>query len=384
MREQHFDFDTPIDRRNTASMKWEKYGNPDVIPMWVADMDFACAPAILKALHRRVDHGIFGYTQPPQDLVHETVAYLEREYSWQIDPDWIVWLPGLVVGLNVVARAFGEPGDDVITATPIYPPFLTAPVNGARNVVRVPMLHEGGRWTWDIERLDSSITSRSRLLLLCNPHNPVGRVFERQELLEIAAVCQRHDLALVSDEIHAGLILDRDKRHVPIASLDHEVAQRTVTLMSASKTFNLPSLGCAYAIASSPVLRDRLKKVMAGIVHHVGLMGYIATLAAYRDGKFWQLALLDYLRGNRDRVEQAVGANSLLKITHAEATYLSWIDACALPISDVAKFLEDAGVGVYDGALFGAPGFVRLNFACPRSVLDRALDRMMGAIDRLN
>ncbi|MEQ1880561.1 MAG: PatB family C-S lyase, partial [Burkholderiales bacterium] len=358
MTERHFDFDTPIDRRDTTSMKWEKYSKPDVIPMWVADMDFACAPAIVEALHRRVDHGIFGYTQPPQELVRETVANLEREYGWQIDPDWIVWLPGLVVGLNVVARAFGEPGDDVITATPIYPPFLSAPVNGARNVVRVPMLHEGSRWTWDMEALERSITPRSRLLLLCNPHNPVGRVFDRRELTAIAEVCRRHDLVLVSDEIHAGLILDRDKRHVPIASMDHDIAQRTVTLMSASKTFNLPSLGCAYAIAANPALRDRLKKVMAGIVHHIGLMGYIATLAAYRDGKSWQLALLDYLRGNRDRVEQAVGAISSLKITHAEATYLSWIDARALAIPDVTTILERAGVGVYDGALFDAPGFI--------------------------
>jgi cysteine-S-conjugate beta-lyase len=383
MTEQRFDFDTPINRRGTASMKWEKYGNPDVIPMWVADMDFACAPTIVEALHRRVSHGIFGYTQPPQELLHETTAYLEREYGWKVDTDWIIWLPGLVVGLNVVVRAFGEPGDDVITATPIYPPFLSAPVNGARNVVRVPMRHEGGRWTWDLERLDSSITPRSRLLLLCNPHNPVGRVFERRELLDIAEVCKRHDLVLVSDEIHAGLILDRDKQHISIASLDHDIAQRTVTLMSASKTFNLPSLGCAYAIAANPALRDRLKKVMAGIVHHVGLMGYVATLAAYRDGKSWQLALLDYLRGNRDRVEQTVGAISSLKITHAEATYLSWIDARELGIPDVTAFLEKAGIGAYDGALFGAPGFIRLNFACPRSVLDRALERLSEALGRL-
>ena len=241
----------------------------------------------------------------------------------------------------------------------------------------------GSHWTWDIEALERSITPRSRLLLLCNPHNPVGRVFRRQELTAIAEVCLRHDLVLCSDEIHAGLILDEDKRHVPIASLDHDIAQRTVTLMSASKTFNLPSLGCAYAIAANPALRDRLKKVMAGIVHHVGLMGYIATLAAYRDGKSWQLALLDYLRGNRDRVEQAVGAISSLKITHAEATYLSWIDARALAIPDVTKILERAGVGVYDGALFDAPGFIRVNFACPRSVLDLALERMMGALGRL-
>ncbi len=375
-----FDFDTPIDRRGTASIKWDKYKGRDVIPLWVADMDFACAPAVVEALHRRVDHPIYGYSDPPAELAGTIVAHLEREYGWKIEPDWIVWLPGLVVGLNVVCRAFGEPGDDVLTATPVYPPFLSAPVNSARNAVRVPMSEENGVWRWDIAALERAITPKSRLLLLCNPHNPVGRVFSRDDLRAIADVCERHDLTLCSDEIHCGLILDPDKPHVPVATLSESIARRTVTLMSASKTFNLPALGCAYAIASNPEMRARIRKAMAGIVHHVGMLGYIATLAAYRDGKEWQLALLDYLRGNRDLVEREIGRIPALRICHAEATYLSWIDARALPINNATEFLEEAGVGLYDGALFGAPGFLRLNFACPRSLLEQALERISRAL----
>lgn len=375
-----FDFDTPIGRRGTASAKWDKYGAGDVIPMWVADMDFACAPPIVEALHRRVDHGIFGYSNPPAGLVDATLAHLEQEYGWKVEPGWIVWLPGLVVGLNVVSRAFGGKGDDVVTATPVYPPFLSAPVNGERNVVRVPMTETPGAWQWDLRALEAAVTPGSRLLLLCNPHNPVGRVFTGPELRGIADACGRHDLVLCSDEIHAGLVLDRDKRHVPIASLDRAIADRTVTLQSASKTFNIPALGCAYAIASNPQVREKLRRAMAGIVHHVGLMGYVATEAAYRYGKPWQLALLDYLRANRDLVEQAVAAMPGLRIRHAEATYLSWIDARGLGPKDPVRLFQDAGVGLYDGTLFGSPGFVRLNFACPRSLLEQALERMARAL----
>jgi cysteine-S-conjugate beta-lyase len=375
-----FDFDTPIDRRGTGSIKWDKYKGRDVIPLWVADMDFACAPAVVQALHRRVDHPIYGYSDPPAELAGTVVGYLEREYRWKIEPDWIVWLPGLVVGLNVVCRAFGEPGDDILTATPVYPPFLSAPVNSARNAVRVPMAEKNGVWGWDIAALERIITPRSRLLLLCNPHNPVGRVFMRDELREIADVCERHDLTLCSDEIHCDLILDADKPHVPVASLGENIARRTVTLMSASKTFNMPALGCAYAIVSNPEVRARIRKAMAGIVHHVGLMGYMAMLAAYREGKEWQLALLDYLRGNRDLVERQIGGIPALRVWHAEATYLSWIDAGALPVNNAAEFFEEAGVGCYDGALFGAPGFLRLNFACPRPLLAQALERISRAL----
>ena len=376
-----FDFDTPIDRHGTASVKWNKYGNRDIIPMWVADMDFACAPAVVEALRRRVDHPIYGYSEPPSGLADATISHLENEYGWKIQPEWIVWLPGLVVGLNVVCRAFGREGADVLTAVPIYPPFLSAPANAARHAVRVQMVEANGAWHWDMAALERAITPSSRLLLLCNPHNPVGRVFSRDELREIADACVRHNLILCSDEIHNGLVLDTGKRHIPIASLSEEIAQRTVTLMSASKTFNLPALGCAYAIASNPDVRAKLKKTMAGIVHHVGLMGYIATEAAYRNGKDWQLALLDYLRGNRDLVEREIAKVPGLRIWHAEATYLSWIDARELRTDDPLQFFSDAGVGQYDGALFGAPGFLRLNFACPRPLLERALERMARAVD---
>ena len=376
-----FDFDTPIDRHGTASVKWNKYGSRDIIPMWVADMDFACAPAVVEALRRRVDHPIYGYSEPPPGLVDATISHLENEYGWKIQPEWIVWLPGLVVGLNVVCRAFGREGADVLTAVPIYPPFLSAPANAARHAVRVQMVEANGAWHWDMAALERAITPSSRLLLLCNPHNPVGRVFSRDELREIADACARHNLILCSDEIHNGLVLDPDKRHIPVASLSEEIAQRTVTLMSASKTFNLPALGCAYAIASNPDVRAKLKKAMAGIVHHVGLMGYIATEAAYRNGKDWQLALLDHLRGNRDLVEREIAKMQGLRIWHAEATYLSWIDARELRTDDPLQFFSDAGVGLYDGALFGAPGFLRLNFACPRPLLERALERMAREVD---
>ena len=378
-----FDFDTPVERRGTASVKWNKYGSRDIIPMWVADMDFACAPAVVEALRERVNHPIYGYSEPPSGLVDAIVAHLKSDYGWKIEPDWIVWLPGLVVGLNVVCRAFGREGADVLTAVPIYPPFLSAPANAARNAVRVQMIESDGVWRWDMDALERAITPSSRVLLLCNPHNPVGRVFSRNELQEIADVCVRHDLVLCSDEIHSGLILDADRRHVPIATLNEEIARRTVTLMSASKTFNLPALGCAYAIASNPDLRVKLRKAMAGIVHHVGLMGYVATEAAYKDGKEWQVALLEYLGGNRDLVEREIGKMAGLHVWHAQATYLSWIDARGLSTDDPVKFVNDAGVGLYDGAMFGAPGFLRLNFACPRALLEKALERMSRAIESL-
>jgi len=375
-----FDFDSPVDRRGTASSKWERYRGRDVIPMWVADMDFRCAPPIIEALRARVDHGVFGYTEPPHALAPSIVEALSRDYGWHIQPDWIVWLPSLVVGLNVVSRAFADVGDEVLTAIPIYPPFLSAPQNADRKVARVWLKESASRWDWDFDALERAATTHTRLLMLCSPHNPTGRVWDRAELAALGAFAQRHDLVVCSDEIHCGLVLDPDKQHIPLASLGDDLAQRTVTLMSASKTFNLPTLGCAYAVAASPELRARLKRTMAGIVHHVGGLGYVATLAAYTQGRDWQQALLDYLRGNRDLVEQAIADMSGLRTWHVEATYLAWIDARDLGVPDPLRFFEAAGVGLYEGALFGAPGFLRMNFACPRALLQRALERMANAV----
>lgn len=374
-----FGFDSPPNRRGTSSSKWEKYGQRDVIPLWVADMDFKTAPCVSEALSERVRHGIFGYTQPPKELPGVVASMLERDFDWQIDPDWIVWMPSLVVGLNVVSRAFADKGDEILTVTPIYPPFLSAPRYGDRVTVTAPLREQNGRWLWDFDALDKAVSAKTRTLLVCSPHNPTGRVWTTDELGEVAQFCEWHNLVLVSDEIHSGLVLDRDKKHIPIASLG-EITERTVTLMSASKTFNIPGLGCAFAIVSNDQLRAKLQRTMRGIVHHVGTLGYFATMAAYRDGKTWQLALLDYLRDNRDLVETQLSSLPGLRTWHVEATYLAWIDARELPVNDPLAFFEQAGVGLYDGALFDAPGFLRLNFACPRHLLQQALERIRKAV----
>jgi cysteine-S-conjugate beta-lyase len=377
-----FDFDEIIDRRGTAAVKWDKYAERDVIPMWVADMDFRSPPAVVEAVRLRVQHGVFGYTDPPPQLNAVIVEHLTRAYGWTVKPEWLMWLPGLVTGINLVCSAIGEEGDDVITATPVYHPFLTGPVNQQRSVVRVPMRSEGNRWLWDFERLETSITPRSKLLLLCNPHNPVGRVFSREELGELTRIAAKHDLVICSDEIHCGLILDADKSHVPIATLGDDVSARTITLMAASKTFNLPGLGCAFALVSNASLRKRLERAAAGIVPRVTAPGFAATLAAYRDGEPWRLALVDYLRGNRDLVMDRIEATAGLSMTQLEATYLAWIDVRATQLREPAKFFEQAGVGLYDGKVFDGEGYLRLNFACPRSVLVKALDRIAEALQR--
>jgi cysteine-S-conjugate beta-lyase len=377
-----FDFDEIIDRRGTAALKWDKYAGRDVIPMWVADMDFRSPPAVVDALQRRVEHGVFGYTDAPAELNAVIVAHLQRAYGWRIKPEWLMWLPGLVTGINLVCSAIGEEGDDVVTATPVYHPFLTGPINQRRGVVRVPMHLEGERWLWDLERLEATITPRSKLLLLCNPHNPVGRVFSKEELGELARIAAKHDLVVCSDEIHCGLILDADKSHVPFAGLGDDISARTVTLMAASKTFNLPGLGCAFAVVSDPTLRQLLQRAAAGIVPRVTAPGFVATLAAYRDSEPWRLALVDYLRGNRDLVMDRIQAMEGLSMTPMEATYLAWIDVRAAQLREPAKFFEQAGVGLYDGKVFDGEGYVRLNFACPRSLLMKALDRMAEALVR--
>jgi cystathionine beta-lyase len=375
------DFDEIVDRGSTWAVKWDKYAGRDVIPMWVADMDFRSAPAIIEALIERARHGVFGYSDPPPELNQAIAAHLHATYAWEIDPDWLLWLPGLVAGINLVCRAIGEDGDDVITAVPVYHPFLTGPLNQHRTVTRVPMRLFRGRWEWDFDRLEAALTPRTKLLLLCNPHNPVGRVFTRKELSEIARIAQEHDLTVASDEIHCGLVLDRDKHHVPLATLGAEIAGRTITLMAPSKTYNLPGLGCAFAVVSNTLLRARLTQAAAGIVPRVNVMGYAATLAAYRDSAQWHAGLLEYLRGNRALVMERIARIRGLSITPIEATYLAWIGVDAAAGPDPVKLFEAAGVGLYDGAVFGGEGFVRLNFGCPRSLLSQGLDRVARALD---
>lgn len=375
-----FDFDRIIDRRATGSLKWDRYAGRDVLPLWVADMDFNAPPAVLEALQRRAAHGVFGYTHAPTELVEVILARLWQRYRWRVEAEALVWLPGLVVGLNVACRAVGEAGDQVLTMTPIYPPFLSAPKLSERTLATVPMVQDGGRWLIDFAALEAAVTPASRLLLLCSPQNPTGRVFTAEELGRLAAFCRRHDLVLCSDEIHCDLVLEPGCEHLPTAAFDADAAARTITLMAPSKTFNLPGLNCAFAIIQNAGLRRRFQRAMAGIVPYVNLFGYVGALAAYRDSGDWHAALLDYLRGNRDLVGEALKEMPGLRATPGEATYLTWIDARETGLDDPAAFFEQAGVGLSDGREFGAPGFVRLNFGCPRPVLQQALERMRKAL----
>ncbi|MGD2270104.1 MAG: aminotransferase class I/II-fold pyridoxal phosphate-dependent enzyme, partial [Desulfobacterales bacterium] len=239
-----------------------------------------------------------------------------------------------------------------------------------------------GRWTFDFERLENAITPSTRLFILCNPHNPVGRIYTREELSALLEICQKHDIVICSDEIHCELLLDQDKPHILAATLNPDFAERILTLMAPSKTFNLPGLGCSFAVIPEQKLRRQFRRVMSGIVPHLSPLAYTAALAAYRSGHEWHAALLDYLRGNRDVVSRSVNNMPGISMTHVEATYLAWISMHATDIQDPVTFFEKAGVGLSDGKEFGGPGFVRLNFGCPLSLLEEALQRMQSALER--
>lgn len=381
--EETFDFDEIIDRRGTSCEKWDKYRGRDIIPLWVADMDFRSPSAVIEALQERVSHGIFGYTHAPDTLYEAVLTSLKEEYGWEVQRDWITWLPGLVTGLNVACRAVGEPGDDVITFTPVYPPFLSAPPLSGRQTVKVPLACRDGRWGLDLEALEAALTPRTRLLLLCSPHNPVGRLWNREELASLAAFAEHHDLVICSDEIHAGLVLEESLRHLPIATLAPEIDRRTITLLAPSKTFNVPGLGCSFAVISDDSLRRAFRKAMGRVVPHVNLLGFTAAEAAYRHGEPWRSELVRYLRGNRDLVARELEGMGLT-VAQVEATYLSWIDVRHLGIEDPVAFFEEAGVGLSCGADFGLPGYLRLNFGCPRPLLVEALGRMKAALDGLS
>jgi cystathionine beta-lyase len=379
-----FDFDTVIDRAASDSRKWRKYAGRDVIPLWIADMDFAAAPAIREALHRRVDQGVFGYGAALPSLTEAVVGYCARHYGWKIEPNWIVWLPGLVTGLNLAAGAIGEKGDAVITATPIYPPFMSAPKNMGRETIAVPLAVRAadGRYEFDWAAMESAVTPRTRVFFLCSPHNPVGRVFTRAELEQVAAFCERHNLVLVSDDIHCDLILD-NLPHIPVASLSAAAAARTITLLAPSKTYNIPGLACSLAVISDTKLRSQFVRAMAGIVPEMNVLGYAACEAAFRDSEPWRQALLATLRGNRDFLAGFLRQNlPAIKLTPCEATYLAWLDVSALKLKNPGLFFEEHGVGLADGAQYGAPAgqFVRLNFGCPRATLTAALTRMQRAV----
>lgn len=385
-----YDFDVIIDRRASDSSKWHFYSE-DVLPMWVADMDFRSPEPILRAMHERVDHGVFGYGGASTQLREVICERMARLYGWEIHPEAVVSLPGLVCGLNVVSRAIGERGDGALVSTPVYPPFLSAPTNQDRELHAAPLAKNvrNGRlsYTIDYDAFEGAIRPNTRLFILCNPHNPIGRAYTPAELTKMADIALRHNLVICSDEIHCDLLLD-GAQHTPLASLAPEIAERTITLMAPSKTFNVPGLGCSLAIIPNADLRRQMQKASAGIVPHVNLLGYAAAIAAYTECQDWLDALCLYLTANRNFVVDYFTQHfPHLPITAPEATYLAWIDCRESGIEGSPQkfFLEHAKVALNDGSAFGqgGEGFVRLNFGCPRGLLEQGLASMENALQKL-
>ncbi len=379
MTATHFDFDTPIDRRSHANYKWNKYPSP-VLPLWVADMDFQTAPAVIQALHQEVDHGIFGYATPKPGLAEVVVARLQQRYNWSIEADWIVWIPGVVPGLAASCRTAGEIGDEVIINPPVYHHLITVPEKSLRTLVNAPLHCVDGRWTFDFDAICAAITPRTRMLLLCSPHNPVGTLFRADELAELGRICAQHGIQICSDEIHCELVLDHGARHTPTAVACPDYQHNIITLMAPSKTFNLAGVNCSFAIISDPALRKKFSGSIGGAAPPVSALAYAAALAAYRDGDAWHQALLDYLRANRDFLQAEVAQIPGLSMPHVEASYLGWIDTQALATDDAHGLFLQHGLGFSDGAQFGDPRFQRINFGCTRTNLEEAVARIKRAV----
>lgn len=380
-----YDFDQVIERRNTDSIKWGYY-QEDVIPLWVADMDFRSAEPIIQALRRRVDHGVFGYSRSPQALRLAIQERLKRLYRWEVKEEEILLLPGIVSALNIAIQAYAEIGDAILAQPPVYFHFLRDPVHHGRTLIDPPLTRKGDSYEIDIEQFEKSITNRTRVFILCNPHNPVGRVFSREELQRISEICLCHHLIICSDEIHCDLVYS-ESRHIPIATLSPEVADRTVTLMAPSKTFNVAGLECGYAIIRNKELRRSWQDASYAIIPGVNIMGHVAALAALKEGQEWLDQIMIYLQGNRDFLAGYLREKMpAIGMCRMEATYLAWLDcnSAGIPGNPAEFFLKEARVGLNHGPDFGkgGEGFVRLNFACPRKTLSDALDRMAAAMTR--
>ena len=383
-----FDFDQIHERRHTNSAKYRFY-DPDVLPMWVADMDFPAPPAILEALRAQVEHGIYGYEFPTEALFEAVRGRLARLYGWELTPKEILLVPGLVSGFNVAARAIARPGDGYLIQPPIYFPMRDLQRNTGLERQEAPLAvrTDGAtlRYEIDFDALEAAVRPNTRFFLLCHPHNPVGRAFTRRELEQLAEFCLRHDLIICSDEIHCELLLG-DTPHLPIAALAPEVAARTITLNSPSKTFNIAGLFCGFALVPDPDLRQRFQAVTSELTLHVASAGLVAAQAAYGPATDdWLAQLRSYLTANREALTRYV-ADQLpgVRTTVPEATYLAWLDCRALNLepSPFEFFLKQAKVALNDGQTFGpgGEGFVRLNFGCPRATLLEALDRMRAAL----
>ena len=382
--------DRVIDRRGTASLKWDFQkrlaGEEGLLPLWVADMDFPAPREVLTVLRRRVRHPVYGYTLEPESWFQAAAAWIRARHGWDLQRDWLLACPGVVPAINLAILAFTAPGDSVVIQPPVYHPFAACVRNNARQVLENPLRLEGTAYCLDLEHLERSIDERTRLLILCSPHNPVARVWRKEELERMAEVCLRHGLIVVSDEIHCDLVLP-GHRHLPTAALSGEVARRTVTLLSATKTFNLAGLGGSLAVIADPELRRRFRAAKEALWTSVANACSVAAAeAAWRHGAPWLERVLAYVAGNYRFLQDFLAARlPAARVFPLEGTYLAWLDFRDLGFSDAQlkeRILHQARVWLDDGPMFGTggQGFQRLNLACPRVILQEALRRLVLAL----
>ena len=383
----YFDFDTPINRRHTDSVKWRQ--DEDVLPMWVADTDFLAPPAVIDALRKRVEHGIFGYHYESPTLRQTVIDWVEKRYHWRIEPDWIIFPPDVVRGMNWAAQAVARPGDGILLQSPVYGPFFDIPRNGDFVMQDAPLVQaDDGRYEMDMAALAAAATPATKAFLLCNPQNPTGRVFTRSELEDLAEFCIERDITVLADEIHADLIYS-ESQHIPIAALNPEIAQRTITFIAPSKTFNVAGLKASVGIIPNPELRARMEKAKRGIVPPVNLLGMVAMEAAYGQSEDWLDALLVYLQANRDFLLDFIAEGGLpgVRMARPEGTFLAWLDFRNTSWADspAKHILTEAKVLLNEGAWFGEAGrgFARLNFGCPRVTLEAGLERISKALSKI-
>ena len=379
-----FDFDTVIERKGTGCIKFDR--RPELDPFWVADMDFPSDPAILGALHERVDHGIFGYPQAHSGLVEAIGGYLKSRRGVELNADHLIHLGGLVPALSLAARAFCETGEELMTCTPVYPPFLGVHKDAEAALLTVDHIFVNGRWEFDFKKMEEVVSEKTKIFLLCNPQNSLGRAFSGEEVTRLAEFCERHDLVLVSDEIHCDLIFDEVQTpHFSALQLSENLAKRTITLLAPSKTWNIAGLGYAFAIIPDDTIRRRFNAAKGHTLAEINALSYYAAEAAYKNGEPWRRELVNYLKENRDELVRFITEEcDGLSIHPPEATYLAWINARDLGVENPANFFEkEAGLFLSDGAFFGWPGYVRFNFGCPRSRMLEGLGKIKAAIASL-
>lgn len=378
------DFDAVHERRGTGSSKWSKYPS-DVLPMWVADMDFPAAPEIVDAIRNRLEHPLLGYGVAKDELRARIVADMQAKYRWTILPEEIVFLPGVEPGFNMALKAMLQPGDGLAVQTPVYRPILNAAGHWGLHRREAPLTPAKDGWTMDAGALAATL-AQSKALLLCNPQNPTGKVFTADELRTIAELCRNAGALIISDEIHCDLLFD-GRRHVPIATLSDDAADRTITLMAASKTYNIAGLKTAFAIVKNKAMREKFAASRLGMVDSVNILGLEATLAAFARADEWKARMLAYVAANRDYLSAETARRfPAIRLIPAEGTFLAWLDCSALDLKPdpQAFFLARGKVGFSAGAEFGADygQYVRVNFGCPRALLSEGLDRMERALAR--